>query len=335
MNGHDDLAVDTGHAPGAHRRPEARLIEELRAAPVREDATELAAVIDVLHALSVEPLSSEQDAAGAMAAQMAAALRQTQEQPRAATPARRHRAQVAAVLVVVSMAASTGLAAADMLPDPVQRLASDALEWFGISVPRPGSGGQSGVEPDTRTSRPVDVGGPTRPDPAPEVTAPIGSADGSDTPERTTRTSTSAPGDGSDAPVGTDTVTDPGSTGFADGGSANPDHPVGTDPSPTIHPTDDAGDPAGSTSPDTTRPDDTTPWHDVDPAPPADSQPFPTSDAGTPHEPAAEPTGPGTSDEPTPQPTDPGTGDGAGTGTGYRPTAETTASPEPLTGPRS
>jgi hypothetical protein len=74
----------------------------------------------------------------------------------------RRRAAIGATTVMLGVGAGTGLAAAGVLPAPVQRTAAAALEHVGLTVPTPESGGQhSGPPPAPASSDASSPVGPT------------------------------------------------------------------------------------------------------------------------------------------------------------------------------
>lgn len=328
MSRPSDLPVDMDRASAADAPGTGlRLIEELHHAPDWDDPSELAAVLEVLGGLMTEPLPSEQDAAEAMAAQMATLLRCPAELPRPRSLAGRRRARIAAVVVAASMVATTGLAAADVLPDPAQRMASEVLERFGISVPGAERDGGPGLEHRSGTSRDIDgerhepasgdvpamdsiiddEGGPMAGD-TPATTAPGAPLLLGDAP----RAGTTSEYPESGGPGGSwenDSATDLGTTYSPDSEWARPGDPAADATAPSAPPPDDWG----PTSPPPDEPASTTPesW----PADPSPASPTPTSrDAASTADPTRSSTAePPMTSEPTPQPTGPGTEGGGST----------------------
>ncbi len=92
-------------------------------------------VVDRLRAALQSPGTVE-ELAGERAARRAFALAQYDLGPAAAAPSTRfRRIATGAAMAVAAVLATGGLAAARALPQPIQRLASDALQAVGIDVP--------------------------------------------------------------------------------------------------------------------------------------------------------------------------------------------------------
>jgi hypothetical protein len=147
----------------------------------------------------------------------------------------------AAVAVVASLAITSGLAAAQVLPPPAQRFFSSVSDRIYPSPPEapPATATDPGVDPE-RT--------PTT-DPARTGDAPAVTDSGGDPPATTASTRASAPGVTS--PTSISTPTAPVTTIPGPGGPGSPDDP--TDPGPTDPGTDGgSGEPTDPTTTTTT-----------------------------------------------------------------------------------
>jgi hypothetical protein len=165
-----------------------------------------ARVATLLAALRAGPTPAELGRQSETVRAMAAARRPQWEgspavQPQARREARRRRAALGAVLALGSLSVTSSLAAAGVLPRPLQSLAADVLSGVGISLPDPdGPDASEAGRPSTRPSvlppsgeSPAAVGQPSGPPAAPpgQSRAP-GTPGPATTPRQSARTPTAA-----------------------------------------------------------------------------------------------------------------------------------------------